>query len=94
MLVDDDAEPKYPLYQFSKDILDTIQKRTESESISFKDLTKEQLAIKLNNDIAKIPNLLRMDQITSKEKLISVATDCYCFIAQIIHEEFLRKEGK
>jgi len=78
-------EPAYGLLHFSNDILEILEKR--DTELSFKDLNQEQLAIRLDNSIKELPNLLRVDYDEAKKKMISVATDLYELISQMAHEE-------
>jgi hypothetical protein len=80
-------EQKYPLIEFSNDIADVINKRYLLEGIDFKDYSHDQIAIRLEYDLAKLPNILNDPYPDNKKKLIDVATDIYYLTSQIVYGE-------
>jgi hypothetical protein len=82
-------EQKYPLIEFSNDISDVIDKRYLLEGIDFKDYSKDQMAIRLEYDLGKLPNILNDTYPDNKKKLLNVATDIYYLTSQIEYGEQL-----
>lgn len=82
-------EKKYPLIQFSNDIAKVIDDRYEKEGIEFQEYSRDQMAIRLEHDLQKLPNILNKDFPDNKEKLIAVATDIYYLTSQIVYGEQL-----
>lgn len=80
-------EQSYPLNHFKDDIHKIIQSRFDSEGIDFKDYTQDQIVIRLEYDLSKLPNILKTPYPTNKEKLLRVATDIYYLTSQIMHRE-------
>ena len=84
---DDNEEKKYPIQESSKEILELLTNRHDFENINFKDMSKEQLAIRLNGDIGKLPSLLHQDYYKAKSSILNVATDLYCYLAILQFEK-------
>jgi hypothetical protein len=82
-------EQKYPLIEFTNDISNVINKRYADEGIDFKDYSQDQIAIRLEFDLGKLPNILRETYPDNKKKLLDVATDIYYLTSQIVYGEKL-----
>jgi len=87
---DDNEEQTYLIQTFTKEILEQLESRHNFEKINFKAMSKENIASRLNGDIAKLPTLLHQDFYQTKSNILNVACDLYCYLA-ILHFE---KENK
>lgn len=87
MLISEDDDTNYPLFNFASNIDEELKERKRNEGIEFQDLTKEQLATKLGNHLTKVQNILNTKYPESKNNLIIVATDIYSLISQIEFDE-------
>lgn len=80
-------EKEFTVREFSQLILEVLEKRHKAENLTFKDLTLEQIAIKLDGDIARLPTLLSQEYPTAKENILIVVTDLYSYMAQLEVQE-------
>jgi|TARA_B110000914_G_C15483950_1_gene457094 hypothetical protein len=80
-------EQKYPLMEFTNDISNVINQRYDDEGINFKDYSQDQIAIRLEFDLGKLPNILKENYPQNKKKLLDVATDIYYLTSQIVYGE-------
>jgi hypothetical protein len=91
-LYEDDHE--YTLFTHANAIESLIKQRNETEGIDFRDLTIEQLSMKLDAHIKKLPNLLKIPYPQNKENLMNVSTDCFCIVALIEYKQLQEKKEK
>jgi len=80
-------EQKYPLIEYTNDISNVIKQRYDDEGINFKDYSQDQIAIRLEFDLGKLPNILKVPYPDNKKKLLDVATDIYYLTSQIVYGE-------
>ncbi len=80
-------EINYPLTQLTREVLDIITIRQDHEKLSFKEMSIEQLATRLNGDISKLPSLLHQDFYQQKANILNTIASAYCILANATFKE-------
>ncbi len=85
-------EINYPLTQLTREVLDIITNRQDHEKLSFKEMSIEQLATRLNGDISKLPSLLNQDFYQQKANILNTIASAYCILANVTFKEKQKRD--